>query len=180
MLSAVLSPLSSAMKRILKAITAFSIICFWGVTYAEETPTVPTLPQLKKVVGINATGPEFKRMLSDYRFSENPKRKNSWGSSFGVMFEITNEHQKNVVIIGIRPPSRATNMPTYSGDLPRKLDSEDSIATIKTKLGDPNLSSGNPQEQYVMQYDEMNVVTLGGRLFEIWLIPPPRKPKQSE
>lgn len=165
------------MKPIIKTLAAISIAWTCGLTRAEEAGPIPRLAELQNIVGLTLDDEEFRRILSAYKFSENPKRENSWGSPFGVFFGVT---KANAVTVGIRPPSRSTNMPTYSGDLPRKLEPEDSIATIQRKLGDPELTSGDPQGQYVMQYEGMNVVTLRGRLLEIWLTPTPRKAEQSD
>jgi len=156
------------MKQLIIPLTIICLACASVPTCADDKVAIPKLEELNRIVGIPVDSDEFRKMLTNYGFGENPKRENSWGSAFGVFFEITKDR---IVVVGIRPQSTATNMPTYPGELPRKLKAADSIATIESKLGKPQSSSGNPQEQYVMQYEGLNVVTLSGQLFEVWLTP---------
>lgn len=165
------------MKQTIATLTVFSIACACGMTCADDRRPIPKLAELKSVVGLTVDDPQFRRMLSAYGFSENPKRNHSWGSSFGVMFERTKE---KTVTAGIRPPSPATNTPTYPGELPGMLRPEDPIATIEGKLGTPERVSGDPRGQYVMQYNGMSVVTVGGRLFEVWLVPALPKAERTD
>ena len=133
---------------------------------------IPKVADLERVVGASADDEAFQKILKAYVFSENPKRERSWGSSFGVFFNANND---NKVIVGIRPPSGATNMPTYSGELPHKLKPEISIAEIENTLGRPKSTSGELKGQYIMMYEGLHVITLNGQLFEIWLTSPSRK-----
>lgn len=167
----------SAMKLIVKTLAVFSIVWAGGLACAEKTRSIPRLAELQNVVGVSVGDEEFRRMLKAYRFSENPKRDDSWGSPFGVFFAVT---KANTVTVGIRPPSRSTNMPTYPGELPRGLKPEDPVATVESKLGSPKHTGGDPHGHYVMQYDGMNVVTLRERLFEVWLTSTPPKAEPSD
>lgn len=142
----------------------------------EERPLnskpIPKVADLERVAGAPADGDAFQQMLKAYNFTENPKRVRSWGSSFGVFFEVNKD---NKVIVGIRPPSGATNMPTFAGELPQQLKPEVSIAEIELKLGRPKSTSGELNGQYIMMYEGLHVITLNGRLFEIWVTAPFRK-----
>lgn len=133
---------------------------------AQEGHSVPAFQRLDTVAGCQAESDEFKRLLRDYQFSPNPKRDNSWGSIFGVFLE---QSQKGVVSVVIRPPSSATNMPTYSGTLPKEMKSEDTIETLKRKLGEPKRIDEPEKGNVVLYYDGFHVVTLDGKLFELWL-----------
>lgn len=133
---------------------------------------VPKVADLERAVGAAADDDAFQQMLKEYHFTENPKRDRSWGSSFGVFFEVNKDSK---VIVGIRPPSAATNLPTFAGELPQQLKPEISIAEIEGKLGRPKSTSGEPNGQYIMMYEGLHVITLNGRLFEIWLTSPSRK-----
>lgn len=140
----------------------------FSVALAEETPPkIPSIELLLSVVGVHATSKEFHEVLAAYDFSENPKRDKSWGSSFGVFFELRDKR----VQVGIRPPSDATNMPTYSGKLPRGLIAGDSIAEIKRKLGEPQRTANDPKNYFEMRFDGMTIYTMAGKLFEVWLVP---------
>ena len=133
---------------------------------AEEAKRVPTFKQLEAVAGTHANAEGFTELLGDFDFSENPKRERSWGSGFGVFLE---QSKTGIVNVGVRPPSRLTNMPTYRGKLPKQLTPEDTVETIQRKLGKPDRTVGPEDGQFVMHYDGFHVITLGGRLFELWL-----------
>ena len=126
---------------------------------------MPSLAELESVVGLGKTSDAFKKVLAAYGFSENPKRKDSWGSSFGVFFEVSNEK----VRVGIRPPSDATNMPVYQGALPRRLKSRDTVMRMLEKLGKPKQVTGEPKGYYEMTYAGLTVYAMNGELFEVWL-----------
>ena len=131
-----------------------------------DSKPIPVIADLERVVGAGADDDVFQQMLKTYHFTENPKRERSWGSSFGVFFEVSKD---NKVLVGIRPPTSAANMPTYAGELPHKLKPEVSVAEIGSKLGRPKSTSGELNGQYIMIYEGLHVITLNGRLFEIWL-----------
>lgn len=133
---------------------------------AEDGKAVPAFTQLEAVAGAQVTAKAFKDLLRDFDFSENPKRERSWGSGFGVFLE---QAKNGIVSIGIRPPSRMTNMPTYGGNLPKGLLREDSLQTIRRKLGIPIRTVESEDGHVVVYYDGFHVIVLGGRLFEIWL-----------
>jgi hypothetical protein len=146
------------------------VLCTTTTVAQEAKPLnskpIPKVADLERVVGAAADDDAFQQILKAYDFTENPKRERSWGSSFGVFFAVNKD---NRVIVGIRPPSSATNMPTYAGELPQKLKPEISIAEIENKLGRPKLTSGELKGQYIMMYEGLHVITLNGQLFEIWL-----------
>ena len=138
------------------------------VALADETPSkIPSLKLLSSLVGLQATSKEFHEVLTAYDFSENPKRDDSWGSSFGVFFELRDKR----IQVGMRPPSDATNMPTYPGKLPKGLIAGDSIEEIKRKLGEPQRTAHDPKNYYEMSYDGISIYTMSGTLFEVWLVP---------
>jgi|GEM_PF-1724198 len=135
--------------------------------FADDDAKIPSLEILSSVVGASKSSTQFKSTLTKYDFSENPKRDNSWGSSFGVFFEL----RDNRIQVGLRPPSDATNMPTYPGELPKGLEVGDSIEEILKKLGKPKRTEHDPQAYYEMSFEGITVYTMRGTLFEIWLIP---------
>ena len=73
--------------------------------------------------------------------------------------------------MGMRPPSAATNMAVYSGELPKSLKAGDSIDNILKKLGAPLSTAHDPDAYYEMSFAGITVYTMGGKLFEVWLIP---------
>ena len=155
------------MLRIL-LITATLWTGAFSVALADDKPLkIPSIELLSSVVGVHATAKELHQVLAAYDFSENPKREESWGSSFGVFFELDDKR----IQVGIRPPSDATNMPTYPGKLPRGLIAGDSIPEIKRKLGEPLNTVHDPENYYEMRYDGMTIYTMDGKLYEIWLLP---------
>lgn len=159
------------MKRSL-SITAAVWTCVFGVVHATEKETkIPPLSVLSSLVGVSPSSKEFKDALRDYEFGKNPKRDNSWGSSFGVFFELRNGR----IQVGMRPPSDATNMPTYSGELPKGLKAGDSIDNIREKLGSPLGTAHDPAAYYEMRFEGITVYTMRGKLFEVWLNSPETK-----
>jgi hypothetical protein len=154
------------MKRIL-TITAVVWACVFSEGLADEEKTkTPSLEVLSSIVGASASSKEFRGVLEKYGFRENPKRDNSWGAS-GVFFEVRDGR----VQVGIRPPSDATNLPTFPGKLPKNLKAGDSINKIREKLGAPLGTAHDPGAYYEMRFDGITVYTMGGTLFEVWLIP---------
>lgn len=145
---------------------AISTVLLCSTASAQEPKRVPPFSRLDAVAGVRANSDEFKQLLDDYKFSKNPKRNNSWGSSFGVFLEPSNNR---VVSIGIRPPSSTTNMPTYPGELPKGLKPEDTIESLRRKLGQPNRTQTLDSGTVAMFYDGYHIITIGGKLFEIWL-----------
>jgi hypothetical protein len=138
------------------------------VALADETQSkIPSLNLLSTLVGLQATSEEFHEVLTAYDFSENPKRDDSWGSSFGIFLELRDK----VIQIGMRPPSDATNMQTYPGKLPKGLIAGDSIEEIKRKLGEPQKTAHDPKNYYEMSYDGITIYTMSGKLYEVWLVP---------
>lgn len=136
--------------------------------HATGRDPIPTLTVLQEIVGEKRDSKALAAFLERYRFNENPKRNNSWGSAFGVFVEIDPDGH---AFIGMRPPSAATNMPTYPGKLPRALEKNDTIATIQQKLGKPTKVRHDPEVYFEMIYDTMTIYTMRGRLFEVWLMP---------
>lgn len=133
---------------------------------AQDRKRIPPFSRLDAVGGAHAESDDFKGLLQDYQFSPNPKRDNSWGSGFGVFLE---RSKTGLISIGIRPPSSATNMPTYQGNLPKGLKPEDTIESLKRKLGQPDRIE-EPETGYaVMHYNGYRIIALDGKLFEIWL-----------
>lgn len=164
------------MKLLILAIATCSLLLATFVC-AEEVKRVPTLNELQAIAGTQASSEAFVKFIEEFDFSENPKRERSWGSSFGVFLE---QSKTGVVSVVIRPPSRMTNMPTYKGQLPKKLTAEDTINAIQKNLGKPNRTAGPNSGSYRMYYDEFYVITLRGRLFEIWLTKIHKKAKPSK
>lgn len=132
----------------------------------KRNAKIPSLELLSSLVGVSASSQEFKDVLRDYHFHENPKRDTSWGTG-GVFFELRNGR----VQVGMRPPSDATNMSVYPGELPRGLKAGDSINNILKKLGAPLSTAYEPDAYYEMNFAGITVYTMGGKLFEVWLIP---------
>lgn len=60
-------------------------------------------------------------------------------------------------------------MPTYRGTLPWGLKAEDTIETLKMKLGKPDRIDEPSPGYLIMHYKGYNVIAVGGKLFEIWL-----------
>jgi hypothetical protein len=137
---------------------------------AQEAKRVPSFHELQAIAGTHVDGEGFVELLGDFDFSRNPKRERSWGSGFGVFLA---QSKTGIVHVGIRPPSRMTNMATYPGKLPRQLAPEDSAETIERKLGKPDRIVETGEEHLIMHYDGFHIILLGGRLFEIWLTQSP-------
>lgn len=153
--------------------TAVALTCVCSMVLpAAAKPAVPTLELLTSFVGADPSSREFKKFLEDYEFSENPKRDNSWGSSFGVLLEVS----EGRVNVGMRTPSQFSNVPTYCGTLPKGLKADDPIERIQVKLGKPLSVAHDPRAYYEMEFEGMTVCTLGGVLSEVWLRPTKGKP----
>lgn len=133
---------------------------------------MPSLETLRTAVGWDKGSTAFAAFLKQHDFSENPKREDSWGSAFGVMIELRDHRW---VMIGIRPLSSGTNLPTYGGLLPGGLQSGDSIEAIITKLGEPIKIIRDGNAMIEMVFDGLTVVTLRDELFEIWLTEPTKE-----
>lgn len=150
----------------MKYFTIIALSLLLGISgLCVEKPKVPTLVTLLSVVGASMTSDSFEKILTDYKFSPNRKRKNSWGSGFGVSFEVV----KGCIAVVIRPPSGGTNMPTYPGRLPGGLKKGDTIADILRKLGKPKRTALDPAQLYNMTFEGLTVNTIRGQLFEVWL-----------
>jgi len=155
----------SAMKHLIPTLLIVFLLVGTLVN-AEETKRIPTFKQLEAVAGRHSNAEELKALLRDFDFSENPKRERSWGSGFGVFLE---QSKTGIVNVGVRPPSRMTNMPTYLGMLPKQLEPEDTVESIERKLGKPDRTAGEGDGQLIMHYDGFHIITLGRQLSEIWL-----------
>jgi hypothetical protein len=158
--------------KYLRAIIVIFIAYISGSAMADETKTeIPSLKSLSAIVGAKGDDEQFKKILKNYKFSKNPKRENSWGSSFGVFLGLGNRG----IQVGFRPPSESTNMPTYTGTLPRNLKAGDTIEEIEKKLGKPLKTNHDPKAYYEMVFEEVTIYTMRGKLFEVWLIPTKQK-----
>ena len=73
--------------------------------------------------------------------------------------------------MGVRPRSKATNMATYSGELPSGLMPGDSMEQITAKLGKPLKTAHDPKVYYEMTYQDLVVCTMRGELYEVWFLP---------
>ena len=156
------------MKRLL-IIAAAVWMCVFGAALAtEEKAKIPSLKLLSSLVGVSASSQEFKDVLRDYHFHKSSKSDNSWVSCGLFLVELRNGR----VQVGMRPPSDATNMPVYSGELPKGLKAGDSIDEIQQKLGAPLSTTYDPGTYYEMNFAGITVYTMQGKLFEVWLIPP--------
>ena len=145
------------------------LICFLLVgrqTCAQEIKRVPTFGQLEAVAGTHVKDEKLAELLRDFDFSENPKRERSWGSRFGVFLE---QSKMGIVSVVIRPPSERTKIAPFAGKLPKQLAAEDTVKDIKQKLGKPERVVELGDAHQVMHYNGFHIVTLDGRLFEIWL-----------
>lgn len=144
-------------------------MCVFNTALAtEEKAKIPSLELLSSLVGVSASSQEFKDVLRNYHFHKNPKRDNSWGTGGVFLVALRNGR----VQIGMRPPSAAANTPAvYSGELPKGLKAGDSIDNILTKLGTPLRTTYDPSAYYEMNFAGITVYTMGGKLFEVWLIP---------
>ena len=123
----------------------------------------PDLKGMQKIVGLDNKSQEFIEFTRKYNFTEFHKRKNSWGSSFGVFL---GSDRQGKILVGIRPASPANGMAEYKGSLPEGLETGDDLETILTKLGEPMKSSSNDS---VLSYKSMIVYINRGVLYEIWL-----------
>ncbi|MCI5129485.1 MAG: hypothetical protein D3915_02930 [Candidatus Electrothrix sp. AU1_5] len=147
------------------------ILVFMQALAIRAHAKIPSLELLSSLVGVSASSQEFKDVLKDYHFAENTKRDNerdkSWGTG-GVFFV---KLRSGRIQVGMRPPSDATNMPVYPGELPKRLKAGDSIDNILKKLGAPLSTAHDPDAYYVMNFAGITVITMGGKLFEVWLLP---------
>lgn len=146
------------------------VLCFFnfGVAFADEAKDkAPTLEELHAIVGSQKTSKTFTDFIKAYGFYENHKRENSWGSWHGVFLELG----VNGISVGIRPASDEARIAKPTIALPSKLEVGDSIAEIKKKLGKPIKTDYDPKDYYEMCFDGITVYTMGGKLFEVWLIP---------
>ena len=165
------------MRRVIRALAVSIAVLLRPAGVVAEENRIPPLRVLENVAGTDADSPRFAEFLKAYSFGENPKRKNSWGSSFGVMIGITADRK---VRVGIRPPSEGTNMPVYTGQLPNGLRARDSIAAIRKKLGKPVTTKHDPNDYFEMNFDRMTVFTMNDQLFEVWLTGDQKQPNKGK
>ena len=126
---------------------------------------LPTFDELEQFAGTDVKSKDFQEFVTRFHFRKNHKRERSYGSGFGVFLEIS---KSGIVAVGVRPQG-ATNMPTYSGVLPKGLVAGDSVDTLVKKLGKPIRTTGRQNNYFTMYYDDFSVIATGGSLFEIWI-----------
>ena len=136
--------------------------------HTDEQPEIEVRPlsDFYPLVGMSTNDPEFRTLIQKLDFSENPKRRGSWGGKFGVYLE---EISNGTVFLSIRCNPFLDKKYTYQGDLPIGLIAGESKADVIQKIGEPRNSVIRSEYIEILEYGKFELDIHSGKLMQIYV-----------